>query len=170
MKEELRGKVHKFGDDVNTDYIIAGKYTKTLDFSSLALHLFEDIAPGFSSRVTPGDFVAAGSNFGCGSSREQAPIAIKYAGIGAVLAKSYSRIFFRNSINQGIPSFICDTDKILDGDLLTLRPEMSVLEIPARGLTLPLAPLSPVMLDILDEGGLVEYLKKYGSFVLKNKA
>lgn len=169
MNDELRGKAHKFADDINTDYIIAGKYTKTLDFSSLAQHLFEDIAPGFSDRITPGDFVVAGLNFGCGSSREQAPIAIKHAGIGAVLAKSYSRIFFRNSINQGIPSFICDTDKIMDDDLLVLRPKMSVLEIPARDLTIPLAPLSSVMLDILDEGGLVEYLKKHGSFVLKKR-
>lgn len=170
MKDELRGKAHKFADDINTDYIIAGKYTKTLDFSSLAQHLFEDIAPGFSDKVAPGDFVVAGLNFGCGSSREQAPIAIKYAGIGAVLAKSYSRIFFRNSINQGIPSFICDTDKILEGDLLALRPQKSVVEVPARDLAIPLAPLSSVMLDILGEGGLVEYLKKHRSFVLKNKA
>lgn len=166
MKDELRGRVYRFGDDVNTDYIIAGKYTKTLDFSSLAEHLFEDISPGFSQKISRGDFVVAGLNFGCGSSREQAPIAIKHAGVGAILAKSYSRIFFRNAINQGIPSFICDTDEIAEGDDAILRPKESVVEVPAKKLSIPLVPLSPVMLDILDEGGLVAYLKKHGSFVL----
>lgn len=166
MNGELRGRVHRFGDDINTDYIIAGKYTKTLDFDSLAEHLFEDISPGFRKTTAPGDFIVAGRNFGCGSSREQAPIAIRHAGIGAILAKSYARIFFRNAINQGIPSFICDTDRLEEGDEAVLCPRRGAVEVPARRLSVPLSPLSPVMLDILGSGGLVAYLKEHGSFVL----
>jgi 3-isopropylmalate/(R)-2-methylmalate dehydratase small subunit len=166
MKKQIRGAVHKFGDDINTDYIIAGKYTKTLDFSTLAEHVFEDVDPEFKNRVRPGDVVAAGRNFGCGSSREQAPIAIKYAGISAILAKSYSRIFFRNAINQGIPAFICDTDAMEAGDELIVNIEESCAELPDKGIKIPLTPLSPVMVDILEEGGLVEYLKKNGTYIL----
>lgn len=166
MKNILKGKAHIFGDNINTDYIIAGKYTKTLDFSTLAEHVFEDIAPGFSKKVTFGDIVAAGRNFGCGSSREQAPIAIKYAGIGAILAKSYSRIFFRNAINQGIPAFLCDTKDIGQGDTVIIDLKKNSAKLLDRRKTIPLVPLSPVMLDILKEGGLVEYLKKYGTYIL----
>jgi len=94
----LRGKCHKFGNDVNTDYIISGKYKfKTLDMNELAKHVMEDLDPDFYNKITPGDFIVAGSNFGCGSSREQAPLAIKYAKIGAVIAKSFARIFYRNA-------------------------------------------------------------------------
>ncbi|MGI6774385.1 hypothetical protein [Acetomicrobium sp.] len=100
----LKGRAHKFGDDINTDYIIAGKYTKTLNLSDLATHLFEDIDPDFYKKVKPGDVVVAGRNFGCGSSREQAPVAIRESGISAVLAKSFARIFFRNAINIGTSS------------------------------------------------------------------
>lgn len=166
MNRIMQGKAYKFGDDINTDYIIAGKYTKTLDFGALAEHVFEDIAPDFSKSVAPGDFVVAGRNFGCGSSREQAPIAIKHAGVGAILAKSYSRIFFRNAINRGIPAFLCDTDAIEHGDKLILDLGKNSVELPEKGRSIPLFPLSPVMLDILAEGGLVEYLKKNGTYIL----
>ncbi len=166
MEKIISGKVHKFGDDINTDYIIAGKYTKTLDFSTLAEHVFEDVAPGFNKQVRPGDVVAAGRNFGCGSSREQAPIAIKYAGISAILAKSYSRIFFRNAINQGIPAFICDTDAMEPNDEIIVNIEENFAVLSGKDLKIPLTPLSPVMLDILEEGGLVEYLKKNGTYIL----
>jgi len=121
------GVAHKFGDDINTDYIIAGKYTKTLDYDSLAAHLFEDIDPEFIAKVRPGDFIVAGSNFGCGSSREQAPIAIKHAGIAAVLAKSFARIFFRNAVNIGLPVIVCDTDRIAQGDRLRLSLQTNEL-------------------------------------------
>jgi len=107
----LKGRAHKFGDDINTDYIIAGKYTKTLNLNDLALHLFEDIDPNFSKKMKGGDLVVAGKNFGCGSSREQAPIAIKESGIAAVLAHSFARIFFRNAINIGLPALVCNTDE-----------------------------------------------------------
>ncbi len=168
MQSILNGRARRVGDDINTDYIIAGKYTKTLDFSSLAEHLLEDLIPGFSKTIRAGDMIVAGQNFGCGSSREQAPIAIRCAGIAAVLAKSYSRIFFRNAINQGIPAFLCDTDAIGEGDRLVVDVANTTVELPDRGLSVRMTPLLPVMLDILNEGGLVEYLKKYGGFVLGN--
>jgi 3-isopropylmalate/(R)-2-methylmalate dehydratase small subunit len=101
---ELRGKAHCFGNDVNTDYIISGKYKfKTLDMKELAKHVMEDLDPDFAERVQPGDFVVAGSNFGCGSSREQAPLALLNAGVGAVLAKSFARIFYINIIHTDQP-------------------------------------------------------------------
>ena len=166
----MQGNAYKFGDDINTDYIIAGKYTKTLDFGALAEHVFEDIAPDFSKNVAPGDFVVAGRNFGCGSSREQAPIAIKHAGVGAILAKSYSRIFFRNAINQGIPAFLCDTDVIEHGDRLIVDLGKNSVELPEKERLIALFPLSPVMLDILAEGGLVAYLKKNGTYILSSNS
>ena len=160
----ITGSAYKFGDDINTDYIIAGKYTKTLDYNSLAEHIFEDIAPDFRQKFNKGDFIVAGMNFGCGSSREQAPLAIKYAGAGAVLAKSFSRIFFRNAINLGIPAVICDTDMIKQGDELQLDlANNRVVNITQRKVIL-IEPLSSVMVDILNENGLVNYLKKKGDF------
>ena len=104
-----------YGDHINTDLVIAGKYTKTLDFQELAAHCMEDLDPLFSQRVRQGDVLVAGSNFGCGSSREQAPLALKYAGISAILAKSFARIFYRNAINVGLPALICDTYSIRYG-------------------------------------------------------
>ncbi len=104
---QLKGKALKYGDDLNTDLIIAGKYTKTLDFSSLAAHAMEDIDPDFHARLELGDFVVGGENFGCGSSREQAPVALKVAGVGCVVAKSFARIFYRNAVNIGLPLIEC---------------------------------------------------------------
>jgi 3-isopropylmalate/(R)-2-methylmalate dehydratase small subunit len=125
---ELRGKAHCFGNDVNTDYIISGKYKfKTLDMKELAKHVMEDLDPDFAERVQPGDFVVAGSNFGCGSSREQAPLALLNAGVGAVLAKSFARIFYRNAINTGLPVVVCDTGLIDAGDELVVDLESGML-------------------------------------------
>ncbi len=161
------GVAHKFGDDINTDYIIAGKYTKTLDYDSLAAHLFEDIDPEFIAKVRPGDFIVAGSNFGCGSSREQAPIAIKHAGIAAVLAKSFARIFFRNAVNIGLPVIVCDTDRIAQGDRLRLSLQTNELTNLQTGEQIATEPLPVVMVDILQAGGLVPYLKQRGGFVAR---
>ncbi|MEW6572021.1 MAG: 3-isopropylmalate dehydratase small subunit [Bacillota bacterium] len=161
----LQGRVHKFGDDVNTDYIISGKYKfKTLDMNELARHVMEDLDPDFYQKVRPGDFIVAGANFGCGSSREQAPLAIKHARIGAVLAKSFARIFFRNAINTGLPAVECDTDKIRPGDELVVDLVTGVIENRTSGVKIPVKPLPPVMLKILADGGLVEHFKKYGGF------
>lgn len=162
---KLRGRAHKFGDDVNTDYIISGRYKfKTLDMSELAKHVMEDLDPNFYSKIQKGDMIVAGRNFGCGSSREQAPWAIIYAGIGAVLAKSFARIFYRNCINTGLPLIECDTDRIEQGDELEVDLGNGVIHNLTQGTEIPIKPLPKVMIKILSDGGLVEHFKKYGTF------
>lgn len=162
---ELKGKVHKFGDDVNTDYIISGRHKfKTLDMKELAKHVMEDLDPDFYSKVLKGDFIVGGRNFGCGSSREQAPLAIINADISAVVAKSFARIFYRNCINTGLPVIECDTDQIDEGDELEIDLQAGLLHNRTKGIDVKIAPLPQVMLQILSEGGLVEHFKKYGTF------
>ena len=166
----MKGKAHRFGDDVNTDYIIAGRHKfKTLDMDELACHVMEDLDPDFCSRLEKGDFVVAGRNFGCGSSREQAPLALKHAGVGAVLADSFARIYFRNSINNGLPALVCDTSEIEDGDDLELDLEKGVVTNLSRGQEIGCDPLPEVMLDILNEGGLIPYMKDHGGFSIEVK-
>lgn len=163
----LKGKSHKFGDDVNTDYIISGKYKfKTLDMKELAKHVMEDLDPDFYSKVTAGDFIVGGNNFGCGSSREQAPLAIKNAGIGAVLAKSFARIFYRNCVNTGLPVIECDTDLIDAGDELEIDLSGGIVKNITKGTTINTKTLPDVMLTILQEGGLAKHFKKHGGFSL----
>jgi 3-isopropylmalate/(R)-2-methylmalate dehydratase small subunit len=163
----LKGKAHKFGDDINTDYIISGKYKfKTLDMSELARHVMEDLDPDFYKKIRPGDFIVAGRNFGCGSSREQAPLAIKHAGISAVIAGSFARIFYRNAINTGLPVIECDTSAIEPGDELEVDLEAGVLGNHTRNTEIRITPLPPVMLKILNDGGLVAHFRKYGGFHL----
>lgn len=164
---KLTGKAHKFGDDVNTDYIISGKYKfKTLDMKELAKHVMEDLDPDFYNKINAGDFIVGGSNFGCGSSREQAPLAIKYADISAVLAKSFARIFYRNAINTGLPVVECDTDRIDDGDELELDLANGVVVNKTKGETIKAKPLPQVMIKILNDGGLAAHFRKYGGFNL----
>ena len=160
---KFRGKAWKFGDDINTDYIISGKYKfKTLDNRELAKHLMEDIDPGFSKKISPGDFIVAGKNFGCGSSREQAPLAIKYAGISAVIAKSFARIFFRNAINVGLPVLESkDTDRIDNLDELEVDVLNGTIRNLSKGIELKANPLPEFMVSILKDGGLVEHFKKH---------
>jgi len=161
----LRGRAHKFGDNINTDYIISGKYKfKTLDMNELAKHVMEDVDPHFYEKIKPGDFIVAGRNFGCGSSREQAPRALWAAGIRGVLAQSFARIFFRNAINCGLAALECDTSPIEDGDELEIDLLTGKVVDHSRGIEIKTQPLPPVMVDILKEGGLIEYFKKYGSF------
>lgn len=163
----LRGRAHVYGDDLNTDYIISGKYKfKTLDMKELARHCMEDIDPEFAQRVRPGDFIVAGGNFGCGSSREQAPLVIKHAGVSAVLARSFARIFFRNAINKGLPVVECDTSGIRNGDELEVDLGKGRVTNITRGTAVDIVPLPEVMMDILREGGLTEYLKIHGGFRL----
>lgn len=162
---QFNGKAHKFGSDVNTDYIISGKYKfKTLDMKELAKHVMEDLDPNFYEKVTAGDFIVAGTNFGCGSSREQAPLAIKYADVGAVLAKSFARIFYRNAINTGLPVVECDTDQIDPGDELSVDLSAGVINNKTKGVIIPIKPLPGVMIKILNDGGLAPHFKKYGGF------
>jgi len=161
----LKGRVHKLGDNINTDYIISGRYKfKTLNNKLLAEHLLEDIEPKFYQKVSPGDFIVAGENFGCGSSREQAPLAIKYAKIGAVLAKSFARIFYRNAINIGLPIIITETEKILDGEELLIDLVKGEIYILKTGTVLPVKPFPTQILQIIEAGGLIEYFKKYGGW------
>lgn len=164
---KLKGKAHKFGDDLNTDYIISGRYKfATLDMKELATHIMEDLDPDFYSKISGGDFIVAGRNFGCGSSREQAPLVIKHAGISAVLAKSFARIFFRNAINTGLPVVECDTDQIESGDELEVDLGAGKIKNLTKGISLDIKPLPPVMLKIINDGGLVEHFKKHGGFQL----
>ncbi len=162
---QLKGKAHKFGDNVNTDYIISGKYKfKTLDMDELAQHLMEDLDKDFAKKVRAGDFIVAGKNFGCGSSREQAPLVIKAAGIGAVAAKSFARIFYRNAINIGLPVIECDTGGIDDGDVLLADLEQGFIKDLSKDMKIKTNALPRVMIEILDEGGLVGHFKKHRGF------
>lgn len=161
----MEGKTHKLGDDINTDYIIAGRYKfKTLDMNELATHLFEDIDPAFYSKVQKGDVIAAGENFGCGSSREQAPVVIKCAGISVIIAKSFARIFFRNGINLGLILLEADTDMISDGDILSIDTGNGLITNKTTGVEINSKPLPSFITEIVKEGGVVNYLKKFGEF------
>ncbi|HHY47972.1 MAG TPA: 3-isopropylmalate dehydratase small subunit [Firmicutes bacterium] len=158
------GTAHKFGDDINTDYIIPARRKRdTIDHAELARYLMEDISPGFPDRVRPGDFIVAGHNFGCGSSREAAPLVIKAAGIAGVIAKSFARIFYRNAINVGLIALECDTDLIQDGDLISV--DLSSGTISRGDLQIKAQPLPKVMLDILKAGGLLDYLRERRDFI-----
>lgn len=158
-------KAFVYGDSINTDLVIPGKFTKTLDFQELAFHCLEDLDPTFRERVQKGDILVVGKNFGCGSSREQAPLALKYAGVGAVLAKSFARIFYRNAINVGLAVLVCDTSEIKDGDSLEIDMSKGVVTVNSEK-KIPCQPLSPIMQQILEAGGLVPFLKEKGDFVL----
>ncbi|MFA5644808.1 MAG: 3-isopropylmalate dehydratase small subunit [Candidatus Ratteibacteria bacterium] len=163
----LKGKAHTFGDDINTDYIISGRYKfKTLDMKELSTHLMEDLDPDFSKKITKGDFLVGGENFGCGSSREQAVLAIKFADIGAIIAKSFARIFFRNGINVGLVLIEADTDGISNNDLLQINLPEGKIENLTTGTTHSMRPLPDFLLSIIQEGGVVQYLKKYKDFTL----
>jgi 3-isopropylmalate/(R)-2-methylmalate dehydratase small subunit len=163
----LRGRAFKLGDNVSTDHIIPGRYAHLRsNLPELAKHVLEDAEPTFSSRVKASDFIAAGNNFGLGSSREHAPLVIKMAGISAILAKSVARIFFRNAINLGLPVLLCDTDKIGQGDELEIDMAIGIVQDINNGTKLNFSQIPRVMLHILEEGGLIPYIHKYGDFKL----
>ena len=163
----LKGRAFKFGDGVSTDHIIPGRYAHLRsNLPELAKHVLEDADTAFAARVKEGDFIVAGSNFGLGSSREHAPLVIKMAGVSAILAKTVARIFFRNAINLGLPVLICDTDKIDDGDELEVDLAAGTVTDITNGNRLTFGKIPEVMLRILDEGGLIPYIKKYGDFRL----
>lgn len=163
----MSGRAWKFGDDISTDLIAAGRYAYLrTNLPELAKHVLEDARGEFRTEVRPGDFVVGGRNFGLGSSREHAPTIIKLAGVSCVAAKSFARIFFRNCINIGLPAVKVDTDLIDEGDLLELDLPAGVLRDITKGIELAFPPMPKVMTDILAEGGLVPYLKKNGTFVL----
>ena len=163
----LRGKAFKFGDGISTDHIIPGRYASLRsNLDELVKHVLEDADPTFVSRVREGDFIVAGNNFGLGSSREHAPLVIKMAGVSAILAKSVARIFFRNAINLGLPVLICDTDSIDDGDELEIDLSAGTVRDVTNGQKLTIGKIPKVMLRILNEGGLIPYIKKHGDLKL----
>ncbi len=164
----LQGRARRFGDDVNTDYIISStRKRESLDPQVLRHYLFEGIDPAFAATVAPGDLLVAGKNFGCGSAMEVAVTAILGAGIRAVLARSFSRTYYRNAINNGLLPLICDTGRIQAGDILSIGsgPDMAVTN-ETTGETLMPEALPPIMLDILASGGLVPYMRRHGGFVV----
>jgi 3-isopropylmalate/(R)-2-methylmalate dehydratase small subunit len=161
----LKGRAFKFGDMISTDHIIPGRYANLRsNLPELAKHVMEDADPTFAKRVKQGDFIVGGINFGMGSSREHAPLVIKMAGVQAILAKSVARIFFRNAINLGLPVLICDTDTIKDGDDLEVDLQAGKIANVTSGIEITFSPIPDAMLKILDEGGLLPFIKKYGGF------
>ena len=163
----LIGKAFKFGDDISTDHIVPGRLLHLRsNLPELAKHVLEDADSTFAQRVKKGDFVVGGKNFGLGSSREHAPLVIKMAGVSAILAKSVARIFFRNAINVGLPVLICDTESINDGDELEVDLELGKIKNLTSGTELNFSPIPEIMLRILNEGGLIPYIKKYKDFTL----
>lgn len=163
----LKGKAWKFGDDISTDHIAPGRlFHLRSNLPELAKHVLEDARPEFASQMSPGDFVIGSNNFGLGSSREHAPTIIKLAGVSAVLAKSFARIFFRNAINVGLPVIICDTDKIDEGDELEVDLNAGKLYDRTKGIELSFPPLPKVMTNILSDGGLANHIQKHGKLML----
>ena len=164
---ELKGKAFKFGDDISTDHIAPGRlFHLRSNLPELAKHVLEDADSEFASKMKKGDFVVAGNNFGLGSSREHAPQIIKIAGVGAVIAKSFARIFYRNAINIGLLLIECDTDKIDAGDELSIDIKEGYVKNITKNITIPITPLPDVMIKLLKEGGLIEHIKLHGDFDL----
>ena len=156
-------KVWKFGDDINTDVITPGRYTVTTDKKRLGEIAFIEYRPKFGKGVKEGDVIVAGNNFGCGSSREHSPVAIKAAGINAVIAKSFARIFFRNSINIGLPLFVSeDADKIDDGDDVEVNVKAGQVYDKTKSITIKAKPLPEFIQKIVNKGGLVNFLRSGG--------
>ena len=160
-----RGKARRLAvnDNLNTDYVISGRYKfKIQDPKELAKHIFEDICPDFPLRLKKGDFIVSGENFGCGSSREQAPQAIKAAGISAVIAKSYARIFYRNAFNIGLALIECNTDTVEEGDDIEVDLMKGKLVNKTKKDTLRIKPIPSVMMTLLKDGGVIEHFRKNG--------
>ena len=162
-----KGKAFKFGDGISTDHIAPGRlFHLRSNLEEFSKHVLEDADPEFASKMQKGDFVVAGNNFGLGSSREHAPQIIKIAGVGAVIAKSFARIFYRNAINIGLLLIECDTDKIDAGDELELDVKNGILKDVTKNIEIKITPLPDVMIKLLNDGGLIEHLKKHGDFSL----
>ena len=159
---KANGYVHKYGDNVDTDVIIPARYLNTADHKELAAHCMEDIDKSFTSKVKVGDIMVGGANFGCGSSREHAPIAIKNSGISCVIAKTFARIFFRNSINIGLAILECPeaSEKIENGDEVTVDFDTGVITNVTKNETYKAEPFPEFVKNIIDSDGLLNSLKK----------
>ena len=158
----LKGKVHKYGANVDTDVIIPARYLNLSEPTELAKHCMEDIDPDFISKVKPGDIIMATTNFGCGSSREHAPLAIKASGISCIIAKSFARIFFRNAINIGLPLLECDeaVDKTEAGDILEVDLSSGKIKNLTNGMVFTAKPYPDFMAELISAGGLIERTKR----------
>jgi 3-isopropylmalate/(R)-2-methylmalate dehydratase small subunit len=160
MKTKITGRVWKYGDDVNTDVIFPGKYTYSItDPREMAEHALEDLDPTFAESVRPGDIIVAGKNWGCGSSREQAVTCLKEAGVGAIVARSFARIYFRNCINKALPIATCDAVKGVEtGDEITIDFATGLVTTTQGEYSFP--PLSPEVMEILEAGGLIPHVRQ----------
>lgn len=157
----LQGKVWKFGDNVDTDLIIAARYLNTSEPSELAKHVMEDADPEFVSKMSEGDIIVAGENFGCGSSREHAPIALKAAGVNAVIASTFARIFYRNAFNMGLPIFeLEEAAEINEGDVVRIDMDAGEVINVSQAKTYKFAPIPEFMQELVDAGGLMAYARK----------
>ncbi len=154
--EDIKGKVWKFGDNIDTDVIIPGRYLRTFSLDDLAQHVLEGVDPDFSKNVEKGDIIVAHENFGCGSSREQAPVVLKHAGVSAIIAKSFARIFYRNAINIGLPVIIADIDASY-GDIIDINLEEGIIKNLTTNKTFKIEPFKKFMMEILKKGGLVPH-------------
>jgi 3-isopropylmalate/(R)-2-methylmalate dehydratase small subunit len=162
LKMKLQGTAHKYGHNVNTDIIIPARYLNTTDAAELARHCMEDIDPSFAGRVKPGDLIIAGENFGCGSSREHAPIAIKAIGVSCVIARSFARIFYRNAINIGLPILECGaaSDLAEDGDLVQVELETGTVVNRTKNVSCRAVPFPRFILELIQAGGLIAYVRR----------
>jgi 3-isopropylmalate/(R)-2-methylmalate dehydratase small subunit len=160
MKTKITGRIWKYGDDVNTDVIFPGKYTYSIsDPQEMAQHALEDLDPTFVGNVQPGDIIVAGKNWGCGSSREQAVTCLKEAGVGAIVARSFARIYFRNCINQALPIVTCDAvDGVEKGQEITIDFAAGTVTTPGGEYRFP--PLAPEVMEIIEDGGLIPHVRK----------
>jgi len=159
---KLKGRVWKYGDNVDTDVIIPARHTNTHEPADLALHCMEDLDEEFASKVQPGDIIVAGNNFGCGSSREHAPIAIKGSGVSAVIAISFARIFYRNAFNMGLPIFECPeaVADVQTGETLEIDLNTGTITNLDRNKTYQSEPVPPFMQQLLDDGGLIPFVQR----------
>jgi 3-isopropylmalate/(R)-2-methylmalate dehydratase small subunit len=160
MKTSISGRVWKYGDDVNTDVIFPGKYTYSIsDRKEMAKHALEDLDPSFVANVQPGDIIVAGKNWGCGSSREQAVTCLKESGVGAIVARSFARIYYRNSINEALPIVACDAvDGVETGEEITIDFVAGRVTTPRGEYAFP--PLPPEVMEIIEAGGLISYVQR----------
>ncbi|MDO5828289.1 MAG: homoaconitase small subunit [Methanobrevibacter sp.] len=156
---EIKGKVWNFGDNIDTDVIIPGRYLRTFDEKELAVHVLEGERADFTKGVQKGDIILAGDNFGCGSSRVQAAVAIKAAGVDVIIAKSFARIFYRNAINIGLPVVTADIEAD-DGDILSVDLEEGIIENQTKSTQVEIQPFNDFMFEILSDGGIVEHYLK----------
>ncbi len=158
--ENLTGKVWTFGENIDTDLIIAARYLSSSDPDHLAKYIMEDADPGFSEKISTGDIIVAGENFGCGSSREHAPIALKAAGISAIIAPTFARIFYRNAFNMGLPIFeVSDSLEINEGDIVSIDIQNGLVKNDTNGKSYEFKAIPPFMQELLDAGGLMQFAK-----------